>query len=208
MARKPKVITNWRGMSEENFATAVDKTNKNLNTNALIFPALAVPVSTQVTLLKEYEIIRLATYYDGQAGDLKNKRKEIQANLTLNGNYINTLANGDMAILEKSGYPMAKDPHAQGPLEQTVLKLGVRNIAGELDYSITGALVDGVRVAIFHTLADDPELNPFTGTFYYTPKRKGVIKYLTSGKPRKCVSVAIGTWQELVVSEVVVKTVL
>lgn len=205
MARKQKVITNWAGMSDTDFPVAVKKSNSEITLNIALYPSLPIAIGVQETLANEYDSIQKATIYEGQGKDLANKRKEIQNNITLNGNYINGVAQGDVAILEKSGYPVSKLPEKQGILEKTAVTLKTIDIAGQLNFLITGAIEKDIKFAIFYTPITNPEANPFKWTFYYCPKRKGTITGLVSQQQYKFVSAAMGTDSRLVTSDVITK---
>ncbi|KAK3605057.1 hypothetical protein CHS0354_000723 [Potamilus streckersoni] len=84
--------------------------------NAGVFPNLPVSL-TQVTAERNtYRDVFNSSEHAGRTGELQNARKALEVSLQKNGKYINDLADGNLEILEKSGYPIAKEHRHVGDL--------------------------------------------------------------------------------------------
>jgi hypothetical protein len=206
MAKKQKANSDLSHLGEEGFSTQVSRSNVSLTTNSASFPDLIVTVATMTTLVGQYEVIRLANYYDAQAADLIAKRLVIQTNYNSNCVYINKIANGNLSTLDKSGYFISKLPVAQGKLPQTTLKVGGSTVAGELPIEISNLNITGVKYGAMYTEVTNTEADITKWTFAYFGVRKGILKRLKSNVPYKIVSFGMGTSDDLTYSDPIIRS--
>jgi len=204
MPQKAKINTDFAKDDESKFSTNAGKVVSSITLYATDFTFLLDPITVLKDEMVIYNGILTAPEYAAKAANLKASRIRAQKYLTKTGNLINTTADGDVALLKNSGYPMAKDKEAQGVLPPTELTIEGNNIPGELDYSIS--LIDGsnIRYAMMYTLASNTETNPDNWKFYYCAQRNGTIEGLDSDVDYKFVSFAMGTEKKIVYSDVVI----
>src|SRR5438552_3347240 len=137
MAGRRSVIIDFSDYSEEGLSTIVHTIIIMLTTNGGVFPLLPVVVATLTAHIATYDGILTAPLYAGQADDLAAARKVMEKDLRDNGIYINTVGDGDVTILNKSGHPLAKEPEAQGALLQTTMV--IKSMDGGFQIEITPA---------------------------------------------------------------------
>src|ERR1035437_8220425 len=68
--------------------------------NADIYSSPTVPLVTVSGYLTVWDDILNKSAYTGQTGDLKNARTDLEKALKQNGEYVNSIAKGDLAMLE------------------------------------------------------------------------------------------------------------
>ena len=115
--KKSKAITSYTKYSDAIFAelaqTIITKMNKNPD-----FPTPMPPIATIQAGLKAFNDA-IAKSNVGNKQDTANKnakRAELELNLANLGNFVNAIANGNISILDGSGFPISKQPEAIGIL--------------------------------------------------------------------------------------------
>jgi len=117
--RKQKAIIDFGKVKDNDLPEVAQLTHDKLNGNP-DFPALPVLLPALKSAISDYSTA-LVKCKDGTKQDtaIKNaKRKILEGMLADNGNYINLIADGDLVMLEGSGYPISKVPEPIGILEQ------------------------------------------------------------------------------------------
>ncbi|MEI7478632.1 MAG: hypothetical protein WCJ81_09485 [bacterium] len=130
-------------------------------TNNASFPAPPVPLKTIQTALTAYNEA-LKKSYEGSKADTatKNlKRKDLQALLSTLGNYVNLVADGDVVMLDNSGYPISKIPETVGVLPPPAyLHVTDSDVKGQLHVAVSPVAKATVYV-ILYCEAPAPEDN-------------------------------------------------
>ena len=216
MARLAKLNTNFSDMSDSLFSDACIIIFNLLTLNAGMFAGIPVamgalgpvPPNTFGDLINRYNTIRLGAPYAGQVADTATARNNVQRVVTKNGNWLNTFANGDLALLSKTGYPLQKESEAQGKLDQSTLSVISLPIVNRMEFFITHVKGTSLRYGVMYTFDSNTEPDPSKWTFYYAGHRYGEIPGFIPGKVYKFVSFAMGTDLDLTYSEVVTVTAL
>jgi len=208
MAKQGKINTDLGGSSDPVFSDDVTKIVNNLDENVASFAGLPVDTATISTKLDIYNKTRLKVAYPAQEEDTKEARKEVQKDITKNGNWLNTFCEGNLALLKKTGYQLAKEGEAQGKLELTTLSLTTVSNSGLIDFYITHVKGQGIHYGIMLTPVTNLETNPSKWSFYYASQREGTIPNLDRDTKYKMSSFAMGTEKEITYSEVVEITTL
>ncbi len=105
---KQHANTDFSAVKQGGFSEAARLTFTKLTLNALVFPNLPVTLTALGDQLDLWDLTYGKPYYDAQAGELGNIRTDIETSLKENGVYVNSIAKGDIAALQKSGYPISK----------------------------------------------------------------------------------------------------
>ena len=177
---------------------------KTLKKNANLFTGLPVKMNVFHPLVEQFDDERTNPKYYGKAADLKDVRKKIQKILSENGNWLNTFADGDESLLNKTRYPFQGGFKAQGQLDATVLDMDILNQKGMVSYSISKIALQGIRYGIMYTLETNEDKNPAHWSFHYCGGRDGIISGLISQENYKFVSFGMGTEGKLTYSEPVI----
>lgn len=204
MPRKPKINTNFDDESEDEFYKIVKLMKQLLTANSSDFTGLPIAMTTFGPLIVTFDDKRTAAIYPGKAADTSAARTALQTAVTTNGAWLNVFCNGNLTLIKKTGYPVAKETEAQGKLDASVLNLTVLRTLGSLGFLISHVPGRAIRYGIMYTLADNPDNNPANWTFYYAAQRDGVIGGLESKKDYKMVSFAMGTDKDITYSDPVV----
>ncbi|KAK3582532.1 hypothetical protein CHS0354_024082 [Potamilus streckersoni] len=154
--------------------------------NASLFPNLPVPLTQVVSERDTFRDTFNSSQHAGRTGDLQKSRKVLEESLHKNGMYINELANGDLSILERSGYPLAKEPKPHGPVPATD-RAGVSyHSGGGFDIWAVAPEKDYYGVLFAFTEVTNPDNNPLHWFYRYSPIPKTVISNdLIRGKEYK-----------------------
>ncbi len=207
MAKTPKLNTNFSDESDDVFYTTVMLIYNLLTLNVAHFTGLPVVMGPLDPLsplkfggaITIFNNTRLLPTYDGKTADVAKARLEVQKMVTQNGNWLNTFCNGDLGLLKKTGYPLAKDAEAQGKLEQSEITLVP--IIGGMEFMISHVKGSNLRYAVMYTLATNTEANPAKWDHYhYASNRDGTIPDLQSNVEYKFSSFAMGTSTDLTYS--------
>ena len=200
MPKKAKIITDFREYPESELSDSVSRILNYLKSGHDVFSALPVPLDLLKKQLKKINKVRNAMLYAGQSADTKKARRIVQRSLSSIGRYINDLANGNVSILNRSGFPLHKPCKAQGILPKTVLKLTAIRGSGRLKFEISIIRIQNVRYGIMYTLADNPEKDPSKWRFHYCSKKDGIMPNLESNREYKFVSFGMGSDRRLTYS--------
>jgi hypothetical protein len=216
MAKKRKVRTSFRLKTEGEFYDISMLIFNTLKDNILLFSELPVklgvlgplPANTLGDLITKFNDARLLPYYNGQTGDVKDFRENLQKAITKNGNWGNTFCDGNIALLQKMGYPLQKEGEGQGKLSETTLTFTEKQEIGKIGFEISLVKGQKIRYGIMYTLSSNEDEDPANWKFFYAGGRTGAIPKLISGEKYKCVSFAMGTHIVLTYSDVKEITVL
>ena len=206
MAKGAKINYNFDDYSEEEFYKAVMLIYKVLVINIGVFTGTTMDLKAFKLAIDSFNETRTAPFYIGIGGDISAARTAIQTIVTTNGTWFNTFCNGVITLLNKTGYPMAKDAEAQGKLDATVLTVNVAKPAGSISFLISHIVGTRVKYGIMYTPITNLEPNPakWTGFFYAAGQRDGVITDMPSKIDYKYSSFAMGTDRDITYSEPVI----
>ncbi|KAK3604790.1 hypothetical protein CHS0354_000448 [Potamilus streckersoni] len=166
--------------------------------NAGVFPKPEPSLAVITDDANVFAVILAKPEYPGRTGDLKNARLDLEAKLKVLGQYVNNVAKGDEAILEKSGFPLSKVPSPHGDIPATT-EAGVELDAdGHFDIWATPPEADYYGVIFAATVADNPDDDPSHWVFQYcaTPEvtfTNGIV----SGKKYKFAVAFVGSSEML-----------
>jgi hypothetical protein len=121
--------------TDDAFSTAAHKVLNQLTTNAVDFPGLPVTMLIFGGHLATYDTVLGKPIYPNKTGDLKAARDLTEGDLRKNGVTVNTISNGVLSMLEKSGYPISKEHAPVGPLAQAKFK-SISSIANGFDIKL------------------------------------------------------------------------
>ena len=193
MSKKPKINTNFDDETEDDFYKITKLIKQVLNTNIGSFTGLPIDIATYVPLIITFDDKRTAAYYISKAAEVSAARTALQTATTTNGTWLNNFCNGNLVLLKKTGYPLAKEAEAQGRLDATIFTPTVLNETGKIGFLISHVPGKGIKYGIMYTLESNTETDPSKWTFYYAAQREGVLSGLTSKVDYKMVSFAMGT---------------
>lgn len=208
MPRKAKITTDLGYLSDPLFSDATTVIVNSINDNIADFGFLTVPTSVIATDIDNFNKCRLKPHFPSQVSETNDLRTLVQKSITINGNIINTTADGNLTLLKKSGYPLQKDAEAQGQLEATTVNLNATKVAGELEYFISHLKGGTIRYGIMITEESNLEINPAKWTFHYCGSREGIIAGLLSLTRYKVCSFGMGTDEKLTYSDPVISAPL
>jgi hypothetical protein len=117
--RKQKAIIDFGKVKDNDLPEVAQLIHDKLNGNP-DFPTLPVPILSLKNAITEYSVA-LVKAKDGTKQDtaVKNAKREIlEGMLADNGNYVNLVADGNLVMLEGSGYPLTKPAEPVGILNQ------------------------------------------------------------------------------------------
>ncbi len=171
MPKRAKIITYFREFTESNLSDTVSLIINSLKTSAAHFEGLPIPVSKLKSQLKKFNKHRNAVIYDGQSADTKKARKIMQTSLKANGAWLNNEANGNVALLKRTGYPFHQKCESQDILPQTTLKMSRAKSVGRLKFDISIIKIQNVKYGLMYTLASNPEKNPKKWNLFIVPKK-------------------------------------
>ncbi|KAK3604910.1 hypothetical protein CHS0354_000573 [Potamilus streckersoni] len=141
----------------------------DMTTNVAIFPKPEPALSVITDLANTFAAILAKPEYPGRTGDLKNARIDLEAKLKVLGQYVNNIAKGDEAILEKSGFPLSKVPHPHGDVP-VATEAGVElDEDGHFDIWATPPEAYYYGVIFAATVSDNPDDDPTHWVFQYSP---------------------------------------
>jgi hypothetical protein len=176
-----------------------------LGVNAAIFPALPIALLALSGLITTYRNILMGPYYEGKTGDLLNARTALEAALKKIGMYVNEVANGDLAKLEKSGFPISKVPTPVGPLAKAQIK-NVNSISKGFEVDLE-KIPSAESYLVLTTPAGAPAPADYRDwQWHFFHKTKGTIQNLNPSTNYKMVAVALGNNPSLTFSDPVERT--
>lgn len=207
MPLKAKVITNFSGYNDEDLATPVGIIGNSLTTNAGAFATLPVSGAAILTLLGKFTDILGMPVYPNKTEDGNAARVNLEKALKLDGDNVNTTADGDEVILGLSGFPLAQPHVPVGPLAKGTFNAFTNKESnpGELDYEIKGVL-HAKGYLVCYTLFTNAEADPRKWTWFWSPTSKGTLTGLDSSAKYKLRSVGLGTDPTLTFTDQIERT--
>ena len=202
MAKGAKINYNFDEHSEDEFYKAAVLIYKMLMLNIGVFTGATIDLIAFNKAIEIYNDVRTTPFYIGIGGDISSARTAVQEIITVNGTWFNTFCNGVVTLLNKTGYPMAKDAESQGKLDATVLTLTPTLLPGGMSFLISHIAASRIKYGIMYTPATNTDNNPanWTGFFYAAGQRDGVIINLPSKVDYKFSSFAMGTERDITYS--------
>ncbi|KAK3582463.1 hypothetical protein CHS0354_024010 [Potamilus streckersoni] len=188
----------FRNETQADFLHLAGEIITKMTENASLFPNLPVQLK-QVTAERDaFRDVFNSSEHVGRTGELHNTRKALEESLRKNGKYVNDVANGNEEILEKSGYPMAKEPSPHGEIPAPT-EAGV-SLNPDGGFDIWATLVDkrynGVLFAF--TEVSNPDDDPATWRTHYAPIPDTTIRSgYTKGKEYKFAVTFLGSSEML-----------
>ncbi|MEI6054714.1 MAG: hypothetical protein WCR55_01535 [Lentisphaerota bacterium] len=147
------------------------------------FPNPPISIAKLDVLIEEYHE-SLMKCDDGTKLDTaikNNKRTILLNNLSILGNYVNTIANNDLVKLDSSGFPISKTPSRVGILDAPkYIHINYGNNPGEIFFEIEVAEKASGYIILFST-CPAPE-NDKDWHSYLSSRTKGMISGLESEK--------------------------
>ena len=205
MSFKPHAITDFSRLTEDEIGPTFTIIKNQLTLNAATFPALPVAMIVFGPQIVAYTDILGKDEYAGKAADLAAARLTVETSARKNGIYVNGIANGDLVILEKSGYPLAKPHVPVGPLAKSTLKVNSTENPGEFAFDIEGVTHER-GFLLCYTENTDTEPNPALWKWHWSATKRGLLSGIASSTKYKLVSVGLGTDPALSFSDVIVRT--
>ncbi|KAK3605126.1 hypothetical protein CHS0354_000795 [Potamilus streckersoni] len=191
---KRHVNIRFRNVKQAELAPLALKIVGDMTANVAVFPKPEPSLAVITDDANVFAVILAKPEYPGRTGDLKNARLDLEAKLKVLGQYVNNVAKGDEAILEKSGFPLSKVPSPHGDIPATT-EAGVELDAdGHFDIWATPPEADYYGVIFAATVADNPDDDPSHWVFQYcaTPEvtfTNGIV----SGKKYKFAVAFVGS---------------
>ncbi|KAK3582471.1 hypothetical protein CHS0354_024018 [Potamilus streckersoni] len=179
------------------FLHTSEKILEAITVHADLFKDLPVSPKDFAAQIDAYRTAFNSEAHAGRTGELHNTRKALEESLRLNGQYVNDVAKGDEAILEKSGYPMEKSHTKYGPLpplQKAVFKNGA--VSGSIEFDLEA--MDGCfGYLISSTLANSAEADPRRWQTDWHSTHRGMLKGFERGKEYKFAVAAVGASAEV-----------
>ncbi|KAK3605099.1 hypothetical protein CHS0354_000766 [Potamilus streckersoni] len=189
-----KVVIKFSSMSQKSLAEIAGHIVATMSINTATFPS-PNPSLDKITHLNGVFINAVESpEHPGKTGEIHNARKLLEGDLKQLGEYVNSVANGDEEILEKSGFPLSKVPRPHGPIPATD-RAGVSVHSG-IGFDIWAEVPnkDYYGVLFAFTEASNPDANPANWSSRYTPVPKITIKDgFVRGKEYKFAVAFVGT---------------
>ena len=205
MARKAKIITDFGTESNAVYSDTVTISCKSLDANSGSFTGLPNTTIEVMKLLGNFNDIRLQPVYDSQTTDTNSARLDVDIVFTGNCTWINTLAQGDLSVLKKSGVPLQKEGEAQPQLPATIIVANNTKVDGELEYHISHLAFNAIKYGVMFTLETNEDKNPANWKFFYCGgTRHGIIDGLTSKTNYKMSAFGMGTDKTITYSEPII----
>jgi hypothetical protein len=205
MPRKQQAIIDFSTYTEAALPVTTDVIAAELTLNAATFPGLPVTGAALQLQNNTYRTILGKPDYAGKAADLGAARLVLETSLRSDGVLVNTIAKGDLVILQKSGYPLSKTPQPIGPLPKSTLELTPTNNKGEFTFKIKGVKQASGYIICITPLVNG-EADPHKWQWFWCPKSKGTISNLDGSTRYKAVSVAVGSDPQLTFSDQIERT--
>ena len=164
-----------------------------MTANSGIYGSPTIPLMTVSRLLGVYETALNAAPYAGQTGDIKNARTALEAALNTNGIYVNSIAKGDLAMLEKSGYPISVLIAHVGDLVAPT-SVAMSKGAAALTFDINIAVVLHAHGYLFaFTPVSNTVTDPNLWTIRWSHKHKNTFGGFVKGVEYKFAACGVGS---------------
>lgn len=191
--RKQHANIDFSDVKQDEFSTFAHKISSALNQSSTIYPSLPITLVILNPLIVKWDNIMGLTDYPGKTGDLKSARLAVETALKQNAVYVNNIAKGDTAMLEKSGYPISKLNSPIGELlpPDSVI---VRNGTAPTTFDINIAVVDKVKGYLFaYTQVSNTSNDPNLWTIRWSAKHTNTFGGFISGTQYKFAACAVGS---------------
>ncbi|KAK3582268.1 hypothetical protein CHS0354_023807 [Potamilus streckersoni] len=172
---KRKVNASFAHTKQDDLAPVASYIVDTMGKNADVFSAPTPSLAEVKKLIDAYSVVLGKTEYAGQTGDIHAARRTLEMALKQLGDYVNHIADGDEAILEKSGFPLSKVPRPHGDIPAPT-EAGVTAHPGG-GFDIWAGLVDSgyYGVLFAFTEVSNPDNNPYNWTMRYSSVPQTII---------------------------------
>jgi hypothetical protein len=132
-----KAIIDFSGYTAPELGPVAHSIHDKMNANAVTFTAPPVTLAALQTLITTYDakLIARASRASADIIAFNDARDALELSLGVLGNYVNGVAKGDPAIVDKSGFPSyttARTPDTAPPAAPTDLRLRQGDLPGTL----------------------------------------------------------------------------
>lgn len=169
----------------------------SMTTNADIFATPTVGLDDVTEQVGAYSTILTTPEYPARAAQLETARIVVNQSLRTNGIYVNGIANGDLTILEKSGYPISK-PHVPVGDLTAPLSVKVKNGVAPGTFVFDAAVVPhAAGYLIAFAPVSNTGTDPYQWTIRWTKAHKNTFAGFTSGVQYKFAACGVGSSDNL-----------
>ncbi len=199
-------ITDFSRYQEDQIGPVAVIIGNSLTLNAADFPGLTFTGAQIITKAGDYTSILGKPIYPSKTADLAASRILLETALHGNGIIVNTIANGNLVLLTKSGYPLTQPHVPAGPLPKALFKNIVSTTnPGEIDFTInTIPHAKGYMVCYLESAI--AENDPHKWNWAWFTSASGLLKGLKGSVEYKIVCVGLGTDLSLSFSDPVKRT--
>jgi len=189
---KQKAITNFDHVTQADFSPLAKLIVTEMTANATVYSHPPVPLATIKTQINTWDSISGQADHPGKTGALHNARTVLETSLSENGIFVNGIAKGDLAKLEKSGYPISKLHSPVGDLMPPD-SVKVSNGTAPRTFDISIAVVDNAKGYLFaYAPMSDAGTDPNLWTIKWTAKHTNTFCDFVSGTQYKFAACAVG----------------
>jgi hypothetical protein len=189
---KQQAKIDFSDFTQSEFSPAAHEIQSTMVTNAALYPAPPITMAALLALIGAYDLIIEKPEYVGRTGDLSNARIAVEGALKTNGGYVNGIALGDVAKLEKSGYPISKAHSPIGNLLPPAF-VNVKNGTAPLTFDFNIATVDNAKgYLIAFTLMTNPVTDPNLWTIVWSSKHTNTFAGFLTNTQYKFAACAVG----------------
>ncbi len=124
--KKQKAIIDFTRVRDNDLTETATLIHEKLNANP-DFPTPSPTLPVFLTAIEDYSnaLVKAKDGTKQDTADKNAKRKILEGMMADLGNYVNTIADGDLVKLEGSGFPLSKVPAPVGVLEQpSIFRVG------------------------------------------------------------------------------------
>jgi hypothetical protein len=190
---KQQALTDFSRVSQANFSTDTRLTVTELTQNSNVYPNPPITMAILSGQIDVWDGIIKKPDYPGKANDLKNTRTLIEGSIKQNGTYVNSIAQGDLAKLAKSGYQISKAHTPVGDLLPPD-SVDITNGTAPNTFDIDIAIVDNAWGYLFaFTPVSNTEKDPNLWTIKWSAKHTNTFGGFISGTQYKFAACAVGS---------------
>ena len=190
---KQSALIDFSHYSQPELGPAATIIYTDMTANPVTYPNPKVAMSIFNNQIANWNTIYNKPDYDGKAGDLNKARTVLETSLRDNGIYVNSIAKGDLALLQKSGYPLSKLRTPVGdllPPDSVDITNGIA--PGTFDIDI--AIVDNAwGYLLAFTAVSNTEKDPNLWTIKWSAKHTNTFGGFISGTQYKFAACAVGS---------------
>lgn len=200
-----KVITDWSIYENDELDEKATTAQVQLNDNVGDFPGLPFSPAALLALIVTFHNVISAPVYPEKTADTLVAKNALLNALKKNGNKINEIADGDVVLLAKSGYPLAKDRTPVGQLEPAKIK-NINSISKGFEIDLEKVPhAESYLVLVWPSNEKMPE-DFKNWEWHFFHKTKGSITGLQASTKYKIVPVALGNDSTLTFGDSVERT--